>query len=180
MSFITSFLASTPQSIYQGNISAPGTDIPIAPIDVSATILIASFASQDASGFPIGSGSLYLTLVNSVTARAVALAAGFGDVRFMVVEFKKSFLRSPVQYGSVNLSGSTSVSVTINPVGPKAIVIPLGFSEIASAGPQTDMATLTYSISLYSPTLVLATRYGTGGAAAPDVAMAGFCVLDPR
>jgi hypothetical protein len=174
------FIPSLFKTVQAGQLNVGGSfTLPIAVTTANAIIIYGGNASNDAGGFPCGNGSGFVYLANSTTVSSFAFIGG-GLINFTVIEVYSGFMRSPVQYGSGNLSGgSTGVGVTISAVGPKAFPLFLGLAE-STLSAQADMASVTGIVSLFNPTTVLCSRFGGGGANAPDNAFMGFCVVDPK
>lgn len=165
---------------FQFNYGVGNTDQAITAVNASYTMLLASFASNDASGFPCGTGLAYATLLNGSTVRTVTAAAGSaGSCTAIVVELVPTMLRQAVQYGTITMNGVGSASAGITAVGPRAFLIPLGYNENI-AGAQTTMGSVTCRLWFASTTAVTAGRTGAGGVSAPDIMVASFCVVDPK
>lgn len=177
MSFIRNFVKSFQQMIL--TVTAGVNDHVISSVNVSNTILIlAGWARSDASGFADGNGSGYITLLDSTHLRTTqTLNSAVAVVN--VLEFYSPFLRTPVQYDTIAMSGLSTANKTISAVGSKACVFFLGMNHTADAI-QTDMSSQTVNLRLTSSTNVQANRFGTGGVNSPDGAGLSFCVLDPR
>lgn len=153
--------ASNIKSIQSGSVSYTNTtslDVTISQVDLTKAIVLVQ-VGEEASGNWIDSRSLVagkLTSSTNLNLSTYAILATVQSIRWTVIEFNnvKSLQRGSYAWTTTTGTPATQKTVTISPIGSKAVVF-TSFKSQNSAGGQYGYSTCILSYLLNSTTLAL-------------------------